>query len=72
MELDKKVQNNFDQSGITIPCNVASLYLPATYFLEVGARVLLKVEVKNFRGKKNTENLDFSVVFVNEKRRSAA
>ena len=52
MELDKKVQNNFDQCGITIPCNVASLYLPATYFLEVGARVLLKVEVKNFRGKK--------------------
>ena len=39
VECDKKVRNNFDQCGITIPCS-------ATYFLEVGARVLLKVATK--------------------------
>ena len=31
VECDKKVRNNFDQCGITIPCS-------ATYFLKVGAR----------------------------------
>ena len=49
--------NFFYQLGITIPCS-------ATYFLEVGARVSLKVATKRpVRGKK-TENLDFSVVFL--------
>ena len=38
-ECDLKVWNVFDQFGITIPCS-------ATYFLEVGARVLLKVAAK--------------------------
>ena len=53
MECDKKVRNNFNQCDITIPCS-------ATYFLEVGACVLLKVATKGFiRGKKNSENLDF-------------
>ena len=45
VECDKKVRNNFDQCGTTIPCS-------ATYFLEVGARVLLKVATKG----SNTSN----------------
>ena len=52
-ECDLKVWNVFDQFDITIPC-------PATYFLEVGACVLLKVATKvSAGGKKNSENLDF-------------
>ena len=38
-ESDLKAGNVFDQFGITIPCS-------ATYFLEVGARVSLKVASK--------------------------
>ena len=58
--------NVFDQFGITIPCS-------ATFSLEVGARISLKVATKgSVRGKKNSENLDFSVVFLYiAKRRSA-
>ena len=45
-ECDQKVWNIFDQFDITIPCS-------DTYFLEVGARVLLEVATKSFiRGKK--------------------
>ena len=48
-----KVWNVFDQLDITIPCS-------ATYFLEVGACVLLKVATNvSAGGKKNSENLDF-------------
>ena len=51
-ECDQKVWNVFDQFGITIACS-------DTYFLEVGARVSLKVATKrSIRGKKNSENLD--------------
>ena len=43
----------------------------ATYVLEVGARVSLKVATKgSLRGKKNSEKLDFTVAFPKEKRRS--
>ena len=46
-EYDQKVWNVFDQFGIAIPC-------PTTYFLEVGARVSLKVANKGSnRGKEN-------------------
>ena len=45
-ECDQKVWNVFDQFGITIACS-------DTYFLEVGARVSLKVATKrSIRGKK--------------------
>ena len=48
-----KILNVFDQFSITIPFS-------ATYFLEVDARVSLKVATKGSRrGKKNSENLDF-------------
>ena len=41
------VTNVFDQFGISIPC-------PATYFLEVGAGISLKVVTKgSIRGKKS-------------------
>ena len=51
-ECDQKVWNVFDRFGITIACS-------DTYFLEVGARVSLKVATKrSIRGKKNSENLD--------------
>ena len=43
---DQKVWNVFDQSGISIAFS-------ATYFMEVGARVSLKVTAKvSIRGKK--------------------
>ena len=43
----------FDESDIFIPCS-------DTYFLEVGARVWLKVVGKDsFRGKEKYQNLDF-------------
>ena len=48
----QKVRNVFNQFDITIPCS-------ATYFLEVGAHVSLKVATKG-----NLENLDFLVVFL--------
>ena len=52
-ECDQKVWNAFDQLEITISCS-------ATNFLEVGARVSLKVATKvSSRGKKNSESLDF-------------
>ena len=52
-ECNQKVWNIFDKFGITIPCS-------HIYFLEVGARLLLKVATKGFiRGKKNSENVDF-------------
>ena len=64
-ECDLKVGNFFDQIGINIPCS-------ATYFVEVGARVSLKIATKVYiRHKKNSENLNFSVVFLKSKRRSA-
>ena len=44
-EYNQKVWNIFDQFGITIPCS-------ATHFLQVGARVSLKVTTKgSLRGK---------------------
>ena len=50
---DQKVGNVFDPFGIYIPCS-------ATCFLEVGARVSLRVATKqSIRGKKNSENLHF-------------
>ena len=51
-ECKQKVRNVFNQFDITIPCS-------ATYFLEVGAHVSLKVATKG-----NLENLDFLVVFL--------
>ena len=52
-ECDLKVGNAFDQFGIAIP-------FLATYFLEVRARVSLKVATKgSIRGKENSQNLDF-------------
>ena len=51
-ECDQKVWNAFNQFDITLPCS-------ARYFLEVGARVSLKVAIKGpRRGKENSENLD--------------
>ena len=51
-ECDQKVWNAFNQFDITLPCSVR-------YFLEVGARVSLKVAIKGpRRGKENSENLD--------------
>ena len=51
-ECDQNVWNVFDQIGITLPRS-------ARYFLEVGARVPLKVAIKGSRrGKENSENLD--------------
>ena len=42
------------------------------YFLEVSADVSKKVVTKNpFRDKKKYENLDFYVIFLKQKRRSA-
>ena len=56
-EWDQKVCNLFYQFGISLSCS-------ATYFLEVGARVSMKLATKgSIRGKKS-ENLDFSVVFL--------
>ena len=44
-ECDLNIWKHFDQFGITIPCS-------AIYFLEVGARVSLKVATKmSIRGK---------------------
>ena len=52
-ECDQKVCNVSGQLGITIPC-------PSIYFLEVEARVLLKVATKvSPKDKKNSENSDF-------------
>ena len=52
-EWDQKVWNFFDQFGITRPCS-------ATYFVEVGACVSLKVVTKgSIRGKKYCDNLNF-------------
>ena len=49
-ECDQKVWNVFDQFGITAPCSASS-------FLEVGARVSLKVATKgSLRGKKTLKN----------------
>ena len=46
VECNKKVRNNFDQCGITTPCL-------ATYYLEDGAHLSLKVATKgSIRGKK--------------------
>ena len=51
-ECDQKFWNIFYQFSINIPCS-------ATYFLEVGVRLSLKVANKGcIRGKKNSENLD--------------
>ena len=51
--------------------NLAWLCL-ATDFLEVGARVSLKVTTKvSIRDKKGSEKLDFEVVFLKQKRWSA-
>ena len=48
-ECDQKVWYIFDQYGISISCS-------ATYFMEVGARVSLKVATKvSIRGKKTPE-----------------
>ena len=52
-ECDPNVWNIFNQFGITIPCS-------ATYFLEVGARVSLKVATKgSLRGKKSAKKISF-------------
>ena len=49
----QNVWNVYDQFGITIPCS-------ATYFMEVGSYVSLKMAIKVFlRAKKNSKNLDF-------------
>ena len=59
-EYDLKLWNVFDQFGITMPCS-------ATYFLEVGARVLLKVWKKPPKGlleiKKTLKNRIFRLFF---------
>ena len=48
-ECHQKVCNVFDQFGITIPCSAA-------YFLEIGARVSLKVATKgSLIGKNNVK-----------------
>ena len=49
---DLKVWNVFNKLEITIPCS-------AIYFLEVGARVSLKVASKGSRKGKKSENVDF-------------
>ena len=55
-----------DKFGITIRCS-------ATYFLEAGVRVSLKAATKgSLGGKKKSENLDFTVVFLKQKRRSVS
>ena len=52
-DCDQNVWNVYDQFGITIPCS-------ATYFMEVGSYVSLKMAIKVFlRAKKNSKNLDF-------------
>ena len=56
----------FHQFVITLPGS-------ATYFLEVGARVSIKVTIKmSLRGKKNSGNSNFMVVFLKQKRRTAS
>ena len=63
-KFNQKFWNIFDKFIIAIPCS-------ATYSLEVGALVSLKVTNKaSPRGKKNSENWEFYVVFVKPKRRS--
>ena len=48
-----------------IPCS-------ATYFLELGACLSLKLATKqSFRDKKNYVNLDLQAIFLKQKRRSA-
>ena len=49
---NQKVWDVFDQFGITIPCS-------STYFLEVGARVSLKVATKGSLGGKNILKIKF-------------
>ena len=57
--------NALDQFGITM------LY-SATYFLEVGARISLKVTTKgSLRGKKNSKNRAFKVALLKQKQRGA-
>ena len=59
------MRNVFDQYSITIPCS-------ATYFLEVGACISLKVATKgSLIGKEYSENLYFYVVFLKQKRSGA-
>ena len=56
-ECYENVWNPFNQFDITIPCS-------ATYFLEVGACVSLKVASKrSAKVKKNSENLHFQLFF---------
>ena len=56
-ECDQKVWNVFDQFGIATPCL-------ATYFLEVGARVSMKVGSKgSIRGKENPSKYRFLASF---------
>ena len=63
-DCDQKFWNIFDQFAITIPCS-------DTCFLEVGARLSLKVATKgSIRGKKNSENLEMKITFLKQKRRS--
>ena len=62
---DKKVWNVFDEFNISIACWAICL-------LEVGARISLNAATKGFiAGKKSSENLDFSVAFLVQKRKSA-
>ena len=60
-ECDKKVWNVFDQFGVNKPCST-------TYFLEVGARVSLKLATKWFlTGKKKLWKFSFSGCFYKAK-----
>ena len=55
---DSEVWKFFDQFGINIPCS-------ATFCLEVGTRIWLKVATKgSIRGKIKFRNLEFLVVFL--------
>ena len=64
-ECNQKIWNFSAKSGMPLPGS-------ATYSLEVGARLSLKVVTKGcFRGKNNSENLDFTVIYVKQTRRSA-
>ena len=66
MEICKqKVSKEFDQFGV-------DKSFSTTYYLEVGARVSLKLATKGFlRRKKTIENLAFQVVFLKQKRMNA-
>ena len=57
MRATKKFSNVSDQFDITVPCSAA-------YFLEVGARVSLKVATKTFLTVKKTVNIQLYSLFL--------